>query len=119
VAEQLERVAKGQVPPQLRALPEHDADPAREGDALAHRIEPADANVPAARHQDAGEHLDRRRLARTVRTQVADHLTGSDLERDPVHGTHGALLATHPARAHPNRERLLNPVERDHDPVLR
>ena len=47
--------------------------------ALAARLEPVDAHVPAGRHEDAGEHLDGRRLPGAVRADVADHRAALDL----------------------------------------
>ena len=75
VAQQLERVEQRQVPPELRALPEDDADPPRQLRSAARAgLEPGDRDAPAGRHEDAGQHLDRRRLAGPVRADVADHL---------------------------------------------
>ena len=74
VAQQVEAVAQREVPPQLRPLPEHHADaagPARCADRLGSR--PSTRTRPAGRHEDAGEHLDRRGLPGAVRADVADH----------------------------------------------
>ena len=99
VAQQLERVDQRQVPPQLGALAEDHADAL--GDLLApavrHHAEHFD--VPAAGDQNAGQHLDRGRLAGAVRPQAADHLAALDPERHVAHGAHLAVLAVH-QRAH-------------------
>ena len=84
VAQQVERVAQRQVPPELRALAEDDADPAGELDrGCATGSRPGDPEPARRRHEDAGEHLDRRRLAGAVRADVADHLAALDLEAIP------------------------------------
>ena len=66
-----ERVAQREVPPQLAALPEHDADLAGQPPALRHRVEAAGAHLADGRHQDAGDHLDGGRLAGPVGADVA------------------------------------------------
>ena len=53
------------------------------GDALLVRHEPVHHDLPAAGHQHAGQHLDRGRLARAVRPDVADHLAGLDPNETP------------------------------------
>ena len=45
------------------------------------------------RHQDAGQHLERGRLAGAVRPQVADQLARRDVEADAVHRAHDVMLA--------------------------
>jgi hypothetical protein len=74
VLQEVERVAQRQIPPELRALAEDDADATRELDAVALRIEPRHPDVPRRRDEDAREHLDRRRLPRAVGPDVADDL---------------------------------------------
>ena len=59
----------------------------------ARRVEPGDAHVPADRDEDAGQHLDRRRLAGAVRPEVAEQLAALDAERDVVHRLDHAPLA--------------------------
>ena len=85
VAEQFEAVDQRQVPPELRALAEDDADPRREALALLPRHQPGDRRAPAAGDEDAGEHLDRGALARAVRPDIADHLPRFDPKGDLVH----------------------------------
>src|SRR6476620_7930601 len=45
--------------------------------------------------EQAGEHLEGRRLARAVRAEETDDLAWRDLERDAVHGTYLTVLAAH------------------------
>ncbi|MNI45181.1 hypothetical protein D3C73_995970 [compost metagenome] len=66
------RVLQGQIPPQLRALPEHDADLPGQRFALRHRVEPTDGHAPRTWHQDACQHLDGGGLARAVGSYVPD-----------------------------------------------
>ena len=51
-------------------------------------LQPGDPEVARGRHQDAGEHLDRRRLPGAVRPDVADHLAGLDRERQVLDRAH-------------------------------
>ena len=83
--QQLEGVPQGQVPPQRGALSEDHPDPPREVGAADTRLEPGHADLARRRHEDAGEHLDRRGLSRAVGTDVAHHLAGLDRERQVVH----------------------------------
>ena len=66
---------------------------------------PATLSVPAGRHQDAGEHLDRGRLPGAVGADVADHLAGLDGERQVVHGDDLVARAHEPARLAADHER--------------
>ena len=52
-----------------------------------------DARLARGRVEQAGEHLQRRRLAGAVRAEEADDLARLDLERDHVDRTHLAGLA--------------------------
>ena len=90
--QQPERLGQRQVPPQLAALAEHDPDPPGQLPPLPNRLQPAHPDPARGRHEDPGEHLDRRRLAGAVRADVADALAGPDGERDPVHRPHDPLL---------------------------
>ena len=93
-AQQLEGFDHGDVPPELRALAEHDADGFHVLAALAPGNEAVDANLAARTgHQDAGEHLDGGGLAGAVGADVADHLAAVDREADAVHRGDGAVLA--------------------------
>ena len=119
VAEQVERVGERQVPPQQRALPEHHADSPRERDAVARRHEPGDVHFARARHEHAGEHLDRRALARAVGADVAEHLARVDAERHVVDRVDDHAFAADASGAPPHREGLRHVLDADHDPVLR
>src|SRR4051812_43880683 len=103
-AEDTERVAQWQIPPQLAALPEHHSDVASKLAPLRDRIVTAGAYPPTGRDEDAGEHLDRGGLSGPVRTDVADGLSGHDRRADPVHGVHASSFATQPADLLPHRE---------------
>src|SRR5690606_22456979 len=52
--------------------------------------DPGNGCLSGARHEDAGQHLDRGGFPGAVRADVADHLATFDLERDVVDG--GELL---------------------------
>ena len=106
VVEQIEALDQRQVPPQLAPLPEHDPDAPSERDASAHRHKPGDLDVAGRRRQDAGEHLDRRRLPGAVRSEVADHLPRLDRDADTGDGVDDALRASQPAGLGPDDERL-------------
>src|SRR5688572_20450018 len=84
MAQELERVGERQVPPELDALAEHHADAPGQLDALARRLEAGYRDTAGRRHEDARQHLHRRRLAGAVRADVADERAGLDLEADVV-----------------------------------
>jgi 2-polyprenyl-6-methoxyphenol hydroxylase-like FAD-dependent oxidoreductase len=113
VAQQLERVTKRQVPPELYSLPEDDTDPASQLNPSARRLEAGDRNPAPARDQDARQHLHGRRFPRSVRADVADERAGLDLEADAVHRSYHAPLAPEPPAPHALGERLLDSVELD------
>jgi hypothetical protein len=94
--QQAEGVPQRQVPPQLAALAEDGADPAREASPFAGRLETAHPDVPGRRDQDPGQHLDRRRLAGSVGADVADAVARRDAEGHPVDGRHGVQGAPQP-----------------------
>ena len=79
--EQLERVARRQLIPQLRALPEHGADPKREPAPLPRRHEAQHAHLARVGMKNPGQHLERRRLARAVGSDERDTLARRDRER--------------------------------------
>jgi hypothetical protein len=106
VAEDVERVAQRQVPPELAPLAEDHTDPASQGHPLACRVEARDANGAGGGEEDAGQHLHRGRLARAVRADVADHLARPDLERDAVHGPDDGSAPAHQAGPAQDRELL-------------
>jgi hypothetical protein len=68
-AQQFEGLDQREVPVELTALAEHDADVARVLLALGPRHQTCDGGGARRRHEDAREHLDRRRLPRAVWTQ--------------------------------------------------
>ncbi len=80
VAQQLEALDHRQVPPQLRALAEHHADPRHMGDAAFPRHQPADVAMAGARAQDSRQDLDGGRFARAVRTDEAEQLAFRERE---------------------------------------
>ncbi|HEX8582057.1 MAG TPA: hypothetical protein VF640_07005 [Acidimicrobiales bacterium] len=122
-AEQLEGVEEGQVPPQLGALAEHHADAAGEGDPFPLRVDPGHPHPPARREQDAGQHLDRRRLPGPVGPDVADDVALADGQRDAVDGAHLLPATAHPTDPGVADERLRHVLELDDGhaqlPVLR
>ena len=78
--------ARGQrvIPPELRALAEHDADPADVAHALAHRG-PCRARAPRrVGREQAREQLDGGALARAVRARVGDDLAAPHVEVDSL-----------------------------------
>ena len=77
-AEELERVTRRQLIPELRTLAEHGADLKREPPSLSPGYESKDAHVAGIRHENAGEDLQRRRLAGAVRTDEGDPLARRD-----------------------------------------
>ena len=81
---------------------------ARARSAAASGSRPATRSRPALGHEDAGQHLDRRRLAGAVRADVADDRAALDRERDPVDGAarraaRGAAGPPSPARRSASR----------------
>ncbi len=117
VAQQVERVLQREVPPELDALAEHRADLPGELDPAPRRVEPADRDPPGRGDEDAGQHLDRRRLAGAVRPEVAEQLAALDLEGDLVHRLDDGPLAAEPPA--PNDEALAELLDLDHPPALR
>ena len=105
-----EALAQREVPPQLAALPEHDADPPGQLAPLAHRVQPAHPDPARGRHEHAGEHLDRGGLPRAVGPEEADRLARRDGQRHPFDGGH-ALAPSDDER--PGQALRLD----DHEPV--
>jgi hypothetical protein len=77
---QIEAVAHGQVPPQLRALAEDHADARHVPLAVREGIAAVDLHAPAVGPQDAREDLDGGRLARAVRPDEAEQFAALQLE---------------------------------------
>ena len=92
-AQELEGFDHGDVPPELRALAENDADGFHVLAALAIGNVAVDADFAAGGHQDAGEHLDGSGFPGAVGTDVADHFAAFDGETDAIHGGDGAVIA--------------------------
>ncbi len=126
VAEQIERIPQRQVPPQLGALAEHDADPLRYSRATAMRGEAEYLRPTGARDQDAGQHLDGRRLAGAIRSKTGDHLAGLNGERHAGDGVDLAQVRPdqrpdrpqHAGRAARHAERPGEVFTSNHEPVL-
>lgn len=88
-------VDQRQVPPQLAALAENDAD-------LAGIVHPPQVWGPAedreravARHQSAGHHLDHRRFAGAIRAEIANGFAGRDVETDVGNGQNFRIFVGH------------------------
>ena len=85
-AEELERVARRQLIPELRALAEHGADPKRQLASLPRRDQAEHVDVPRVRLQDTREHLQHIRRAQW-RSRARDRVirtTSVCLTRPPV-----------------------------------
>ena len=88
--EQLERLER--TDPRIEAaVLEHHADLGAELGAVAPRVDAEHAHVAGVGAAVALEDLDGGGLARTVRPEEAEHLTGVDGEREPVDGPGGAV----------------------------
>ncbi len=79
---QLETFKQRQFPPELRALAEDDADIARIGHPLRLRVATEHGHRSGTGRKDAGQHLDHRRFAGAIRTEITDRLARRDLEGD-------------------------------------
>jgi hypothetical protein len=90
--ENLERVDQRQIPIQLAALPVHDADVVGILCTVLVRHEAIDLDRPGRWIEDAGQELDRGRLARAVRPEIADDLALLDLKAYAVDGLDGPVL---------------------------
>ena len=74
-------------------------------DAVVQRIDAADRDAAAVRPSQAGDAAQRRRLARSVRTEERDALAGGDTEIQPIENTAVA-------------ERFRDIRQRQHDDLL-
>ncbi len=81
LANQLQRVPKGQVPPELGALAKDEPDLERVLLAVPPRNQPGNLDVAGGRNEDPGKHLDRSRFACPVGAEVADQFALFDGER--------------------------------------
>src|SRR5579862_1049886 len=98
----------GQIVVEGRVL-EDEADLLPHLERVLRDIEPGDPGAARCRPQESAEHVDRRRLAGSVRAEESERLPLSDLER---HGANGLEIAeTAP-------ERLSNNGRRSHTPSL-
>ncbi len=80
VTEQIEAVDDGQVPPELRALAEHDADARDVPNTIFVWNEAIDDDAASVRTKDSRENLDRRGLPCPIGTDEAKQLAA--LERE-------------------------------------
>jgi hypothetical protein len=100
VAQQVEAIAHGQVPPQLRALPEDHADAGHMALAVGERIAPVHLHATAVGPQDARQDLDGGGLARAIGADEAQQLAALQRERHALQRLHRAV-----ARAHQRAQR--------------
>jgi hypothetical protein len=75
------------------SYPHDERDAAKEVALALRRDVSQHAGLASRDVEKAGEHLERRRLARAVRPEKADDLARGDLERDPVDTAHLARPA--------------------------
>src|SRR6202021_1845041 len=85
-AVQLQRLARREVPPELVLLAHDEGELPPEGVLPLPGPEAHDPGVAARRVEEAGEHLEDRRLPRAVRAEEADQLPLLDAEGDAVGG---------------------------------
>src|SRR6185437_13422039 len=84
VPQELERGARGELVPELRALAKHRSNPMAELIAVAPGHEAVDGDDARVRIENAGENLERRRLAGAVRADERDAFAGLDAQRHAV-----------------------------------
>ena len=83
---QLERVNHGNIPVEPIALAHHKGDLPQEHLLTPPGDVPQDTHVPGGGIEEAGEHFERRRLARSIGSEEADHLAGLYVKRDVING---------------------------------
>jgi hypothetical protein len=88
--QQLERVARRQLVPQLRTLTKHGPNVKGERTALARRNQSEHAHLPRIRVENSGQDLQRRRLPGAVGADERDPFSRSNPEGEAVDG--GNLL---------------------------
>src|SRR5439155_26291011 len=88
-----ERVGRGDVPHQLRAIAHEERDGLQELVAPAPRDVAVHDRLAARRIEQTGQHLERRRLPRPVRPEETDDLAGRDVEGDAADGRYFLELA--------------------------
>ena len=106
VAQQLEAVDDGQVPPQLGALAKDDADARHVPNALAPRYEAAHLASPRRWLEDAAENFDEGRFARAVRADHPDKLAPFEREAHAIEGFDASIRPSE------------QPARRAHEPGL-
>ena len=123
-AQELEAAADGKGVPELRALAEDDADAPRELAALVPGHAARHKGLARAGPEDAGQHLERRRLAGAVGADESDPLARRDGEGDVLHRRHldhrprpqepgHGTTRCRARRRTPHPEALAQPVDRD------
>ena len=81
----LKGIGHGQIPDQLVAVAHDQRDLAQEIALASKGLETQDAHIPVTGIQQAGEHLQRRRLAGAVGPEEADDLAGLHVEGHCLH----------------------------------
>src|SRR5439155_25589999 len=93
--EDAEAVRRGDVPHQLRAVAHEQRHLLQVGVFTTPRNETQYMGLPGCRVEQAGEHLERRGLARAVWAEEPDHLARLDAEGDAGDRVHVAALPPH------------------------
>ena len=70
-----------------------DTDAPLYGCRVVSHVQAGDQRPPARRHDDRGQHPDRRRLAGAVRAEQPEELAAAHLEVEAVHRDHGLVTA--------------------------
>ncbi len=97
-AEDIETLPPGEPRPE-RDVASHVGEALVERRSVMPRVRSEELDVPATRSDEAEDHTDRRRLARSVGTDEAVDLSLRDLEVEPVKGVDGAIALGQPLRA--------------------
>src|SRR5205085_5275009 len=92
VSGDLDGLLRWEVPPELCALTEDDADVLGVSCPVAVRLDPVHERRTGGWHQDPREQLDRRGLAGAVGAEISEELSARDLEADVFHGDDGLAL---------------------------
>src|SRR5438874_2150887 len=86
--QQAQRIDERQIPPELRTLAENNTYMSRELSSLHKRIQACHLHLAAARHQNAGQHLNGRALTSPIRPNQANHLSSLNRKREIMHSLH-------------------------------
>jgi hypothetical protein len=86
IAEQAKLLLNRQIPPELGALAEDDADTAGHGDAAVMWNMVLDPYLATGGDEDTGEQLDGGRLASAIRADVTNHFAWLDRKVDGIKG---------------------------------